>query len=90
MTPIILYEWFWHATCSCGWETTRKNEAEVCVDKVKNHLLMFHRTAAGADFGNATVTITAVQESREQGQLPATGEPVRAGEDERLRSDWPR
>lgn len=67
---MVIYELFWRANCSCGWRTDVKNEPEVCVDKVKNHLLTFHRS------DGAEIEISSWREQRESGRLPAMGTPV--------------
>lgn len=66
----VIFEWYWHAFCSCGWSTTVRNDADTVGNKVRNHLMTFH-----PDNG-AEITITAHEEVRQEGQLPATGTPV--------------
>jgi hypothetical protein len=65
---LTIEEVFWTALCSCGWSTDAKNEAEVAADKVRNHVLIFHKKDSGVRIG-----LISHRELRTSRQLPAMG-----------------
>ena len=66
----MITEVFWNAICTCGWRTDVKNDADTVGNKVRNHLMTYHREDA------AQIQIQSWIEQREEGQLPATGTPL--------------
>lgn len=67
MGKTLISEVFWNAECSCGWQTVAPNEPEVVCDKIKIHLLTFHRGVP------AGLKVTSYFEVRQLGLLPALG-----------------
>lgn len=60
---------FWFARCGCGWDTTAPNELDVLVGKVRTHLAAIHQESP------VDVIITAVEQERVAGTLPAVPPP---------------